>query len=52
MKNLKIFQSAFKSIEERNSIILNQEKNKKYNKNNILDAITKYKEFYIKKNII
>ena len=50
-EKLKNFSSAFKSIEERNSIILNQEKNKKYNKNNILDAITKYKEFYIKKNI-
>ncbi len=48
---LKDFKTAFKKVEARNKLKSNLEENKKFNGLNIYDSISKYKKFYIKKNI-
>ncbi|MDC3083514.1 sulfotransferase, partial [Pelagibacteraceae bacterium] len=50
-ERLKKYNEAFNKIEKRNSILLNLNENKKYNKRNILDTIEKYKHFFVKKNL-
>ena len=50
-EKLKKYNEAFNKIEKRNSILLNLNENKKYNKKNILDTIEKYKHFFSKKNL-
>ncbi len=50
-EKLKKYNEAFNKIEKRNSILLNLEANKKYNKTIILDTIEKYKVFFSKKNL-
>ena len=49
-EKLKKYNEAFNKIEKRNRILLNLKENKKYNKQNVLDTIDKYKQFFIKKN--
>ena len=50
-ERLKKYHEAFNNIEKRNSILINLKANKKYNKNNVLNTIEKYKHFFVKKNI-
>ena len=51
-EKLKKYNEAFNKIEKRNDILLNLKENKKYNKQNILDTIEKYKQFFNKKILI
>ncbi len=50
-EKLKKYNEAYNNIEKRNSILLNLNENKKYNKRNIIDTIEKYKHFFVKKNL-
>ena len=50
-EKLNKYQEAFDKVDKRNSILLNLNENKKYNKKNVLDTIEKYKHFFTKRNI-
>ncbi len=45
------YKKAFEANEKKNFTIKNLKENKKYEKNNILTTISKYKNFYNKKNV-
>ena len=49
-EKLEKYNEAFNKIEKRNRILLNLKEIEKYNKQNVLDTIEKYKHFFIKKN--
>tara|TARA_B100000575_G_scaffold279920_1_gene268815 strand:+ start:13424 stop:15076 length:1653 start_codon:yes stop_codon:yes gene_type:complete len=50
-EGLENYKLAFELITNRNKYILNLEKNNKYNRDTLIETLSKYKSFFIKKNI-